>query len=268
MVMSSVSGDALDQGEFRHAPLRAPFAKSVLLHLLVVGLFLGYAYVHNFFHGSEWGSNNTQEGAIQATLVSSAAVPLPQDRPPTENVLATETPSAAPELDEQKAEPVPLPEALPIPEKQVPVKPLPKPRAVPPPPQKQYKANFGEAAPANLPRAAANVPNASSSVAVTGGDFGTRFGWYVDVIKRKVAQNWLLPEVATGTPAGATVYVQFSVGRDGAVSGVRIATGSGSPSLDSSCLRAVQRVDTFGALPSGYTESALNVLYHCTFPGR
>ena len=119
-----------------------------------------------------------------------------------------------------------------------------------------------------MPKAAANNPNASSSVAVTGGDFGSRFGWYVDVIKRKVAQNWLLPEVATGTPVGATVYIQFSVGRDGSVSGARIATSSGSSSLDSSCLHAVERVDTFGVLPSGYIDSSLSVLYHCTYPGR
>ena len=37
-----------------------------------------------------------RQGAIQATLVSSAALPLPQDHPPTDNVLATETPSVAP----------------------------------------------------------------------------------------------------------------------------------------------------------------------------
>ena len=274
MAWSTTGSDVLERREYGHAPLGAPFAKSTLLHLVLLGLFFGYAYVHNFFHGSEWGSNSVQEGAIQATLVSPAAVPLPQDHPPTENVLATETPSAAPALQEQKAEPIPLPEAVPIPEKQAPVKPAPKPRAEPPPPQKQTppkprnKATFGEAAPANLPRAAANNPNASSSVAITGGDFGSRFGWYVDVIKRKVAQNWLLPEVAAGTAVGATVYVQFSVGRDGSVSGVRIATASGSPSLDSSCLHAVQRVDTFGALPPGYTDSSLSVLYHCTFPGR
>ncbi len=274
MAWSSSSGDVLERREFGHAPLGAPFAKSTLLHLVILGLFFGYAYVHNFFHGSEWGSNSLQQGAIQATLVSPAAVPLPQDHPPTENVLATETPSAAPALEQQKAEPIPLPEAVPIPAKQAPEKPAPKPRAVPPPPQKQpppkprNKATFGEAAPPNVPKAAANNPNASNSVAVTGGDFGSRFGWYVDVIKRKVAQNWLLPEVASSTPVGATVYVQFSVGRDGSVSDAGIATSSGSFSLDSSCLRAVQRVDTFGPLPSGYNDSSLNVLYHCTYPGR
>src|SRR5579862_6160470 len=108
----------LNQGFLDEADgLGAPFAKSTLLHLLLAGLLIGYAYLHGFFRGSEWGSNAFEQGAIQATLVSRAALPLPQDHPPTDNVLATETPSVAPELEQQKTAPIPLPEAVPIPEK-------------------------------------------------------------------------------------------------------------------------------------------------------
>lgn len=255
--------------------LRSPIAKSAIFHGLIFAILFGYGYVHNLFNGSDWGANNIQEGAIQATLVSNAALPLPQDHPPTDNVLSTETPSVAPALDEQKTEPLPLPEAVPIPEKQKQVKPQekPKPQAPPPPPhpqpqKPQNKANYGEAAAPNVPRStAATATNANSPVAVTGGDFGTRFGWYVDVIKRKVAQDWYLQEVDPSTPAGATVYVQFTVGRNGSPSSVSLATPSSSPTLNSSCLHAVQRVDGFGPLPAGYNESNLNVLYHCTYPG-
>ncbi|HEY4045369.1 MAG TPA: TonB family protein [Acidobacteriaceae bacterium] len=273
MAWSSGNSDLWNAGEYEREGMGAPFAKSTALHLLIIGLFVGYAYMHNLFHGTEWGSNSLQEGSIQATLVSSA-LPLPQDHPPTENVLATETPSTAPALPEQKAEPVPLPEAIPIPEKQAPVKPVQKPQPEappkhqPPPPKPQNKATYGEAAPANVARATTATPNANSSVAVTGGDFGARFGWYVDVIKRKVAQNWYTQEVQPGTPAGATVYVEFEVARDGSVTSARVSASSGSPSLDSSGLRAIQRVDTFGPLPGGYNQSTLNVLYHFTYPGH
>jgi periplasmic protein TonB len=269
MAFSSSSDDILDQPD----GIGSPLAKSTVMHVLIFGLLIGYGYLHNFFHGSEWGANNFQQGAIQATLVSTAALPLPQDRPPTDNVLATESPSPAPALQEQKTEPLPLPEAIPIPEKQTPAKAPPKPQTKAPPPPKQpppkpqNKANYGEAAPANVPLSTANNTNANSPVAVTGGDFGSRFGWYVDVIKRKVAQNWYLPEVEPSTPAGATVYIQFTVGRDGSPGSVSMATPSSSASLNSSCLHAVQRVDTFGPLPAGYNESSLNVLYHCTYPG-
>ena len=134
------SNDILDQPD----GIASPFFQSTLMHGLVVGLLIGYGYMHNLFHGSEWGANAFQQGAIQATLVSTAALPLPQDHPPTDNVLATETPSVAPALEEQKQEPLPLPEAVPIPEKQPPPKPQakPLPKAPPqhqPPPKPQNK---------------------------------------------------------------------------------------------------------------------------------
>jgi protein TonB len=260
--------DLIDQPD----SIGTPFAKSTGLHLLVVGLLVGYGYVHNMLHGSDWGGNFTQQGAIQATLVSTASLPLPNEHPPTDNVLATETPSQAPALEEKKTEPLPLPDAIPIPEKQT-VKQKEKEKPKPPapvhqPPKVQNKANYGEAAPANIPRSQAANTASNSPNAVTGGDFGARFGWYVDVIKRKVAGVWYLREIDPSTPAGATVYVQFTVSRDGSPGNVSIATPSSSPTLNYSCLHAVQRVDTFGPLPSGYNESTLNVLYHCTYPGK
>jgi periplasmic protein TonB len=269
MLGSNVHLESVEEPE----GLSSPFAKSALLHALLFGSLLGYGYLHNFLHVSDWGSNSVQEGAIQATLVSNASLPLPQDHPPTENVLATETPSEAPVLEEQKTEPLPLPDATPIPDKKPePKKPEPKPQPKTPPqhqppPKPQNKANYGEAAPANVPRATNPTNNANSPVAVTGGDFGSRFGWYVDVIKRKVAQDWYLQEVDPSTQPGATVYVQFTVARDGTPGTVSLATPSSSASLNTSCLRAVQRVDTFGPLPPGYNQNSLNVLYHCTYPG-
>jgi len=95
------SSELLDQPD----GIGSPFALSTLMHGLIVGLLIGYGYIHNMFHGSEWGANAFQQGAIQATLVSTASLPLPQDHPPTDNVLATETPSVAPALEEQKQEP-------------------------------------------------------------------------------------------------------------------------------------------------------------------
>jgi hypothetical protein len=42
-------------------------------------------------------------------------------------------------------------------------------------------------------------------------------------------------------------------------------TSSGYPSLDSSCLRSVERIETFGHLPLGYDK--MTVLHHCTYSG-
>jgi TonB family protein len=98
--------------------------------------------------------------------------------------------------------------------------------------------------------------------------FDKRFGWYVEQLKNKVAKNWYLTEVLDSTPAGSTVYVHFQIGKNGYPGDVSIKASSGYPSLDQSCLHAVERTYNFGPLPAGYNESTLSVLYHCTYPGQ
>jgi protein TonB len=44
-----------------------------------------------------------------------------------------------------------------------------------------------------------------------------------------------------------------------------MSQSSGSPTLDRSCLRGAQRVDTFGALPAQYTQSILMATYYCEY---
>jgi periplasmic protein TonB len=53
--------------------------------------------------------------------------------------------------------------------------------------------------------------------------------------------------------------------RDGSHGDVRLDASSGSASWDNVCLRAAQRVDTFGPLPGGYRGSYLQVFYDCTY---
>lgn len=251
----------------------APIAGSLLLHVLVIIAVTVFAHVAGRIHGSSWGSDQAP-GAIQATLVSSApTIPLPQVAPPTPNVLATEQPSPAPAPPQPKAVPIPQPDAIPIPVKQPEKKAPEKKQAQPSPkhaqPQPlQNRAHFGEAPATQIPHSLAGNPGQSNPVNVTGGDFGSRFPWYVDVIKRKTEQNWLRQEVSPTTPAGARVYLYFIISRDGSPSQIRIAQSSGSPTLDSSCLRAVQRVDTYGPLPPGYNGNTLSVSYYCEEPSQ
>jgi periplasmic protein TonB len=259
--------------QLEREPFGGSIAGSVLLHGFVVAAITILTYFVGHFHGSVWGTDQVQ-GAIQATLVSSAAtIPLPQEAPPTPNVLATEQPSPAPAPPQPKAVPVPPPDAIPIPAKQ-PEKKMPDKKPVQPSPKHaqpqplQHRAQFGEAPATQIPHSLAGNPGENNPVNVNGGDFGSRFPWYVDVIRRKTAQNWLQREVAPGTPPGARVYLSFVVSRDGSPSQIRIAQPSGSPTLDSSCLRAVQRVDTYGPLPPAYSGSTLSVSYYCEEPNQ
>ena len=96
---------------------------------------------------------------------------------------------------------------------------------------------------------------------------GSLLGGYIEVAKSKVAQKWNPSEVAGSTPAGATVYIQFSIQRRGNHEAPTMETSSGYSSLDVSCLRAVDRVQAFDHLPTSYDGESLTVLYHCTYPG-
>jgi periplasmic protein TonB len=253
--------------ELEREPFGGPIAGSLLLHLFVAAGIAAAAYFVSHIRGNEWG-NNQAAGAIQATLVSSApTIPLPQEAPPTQNVLATEQPSQAPAIPEQKTVPVPQPDAIPIPlkqpEKKVPEKkqaPQPAPKHAQPQPL-QHRAQFGEAPATQIPHSLAGNPGQNTPVNVTGGGQGFNYPYYVGIIQRKVQQGWYLQEVDPHTAGGLKVSVTFSIARDGTPSNIRISHGSGSPSLDSSALRAVQRVDSFGPLPPGYSGSNVSVEY-------
>ena len=82
------------------------------------------------------------------------------------------------------------------------------------------------------------------------GDFGNRYGWYVQVVNSKVSNNWYTMEIGPAVNA-RRVYITFDIERDGSPSNVRIEQSSGVPALDQSAVRAVQRIDTFGPPPSG-----------------
>ncbi|HSZ16885.1 MAG TPA: energy transducer TonB [Terracidiphilus sp.] len=244
--------------------IAAPATGSILLHLgLAAGIVL-YGILGGFFHHNFWGSPGTG-GAIQVNLVSSS-IPLPSNQPVNQNVLSTETPSQAPAPPTPKAKQAEDDTAIPISGKQ---KKQEKETAHKTPPQKQEpvptnRANYGEQAGSSIPRAA--QPSLSNGpTSVTNGDFGSRFGWYVDGISRKMSSNWYKALVDQNTPRGARSYIDFTIARDGSVSNVRLDRSSGSPTLDSSCMRAAQRVDTFGALPAGYNQSTLLVSYYCEY---
>ncbi|HEX3985733.1 MAG TPA: TonB family protein [Acidobacteriaceae bacterium] len=249
-------------------PFGPPAAGSVVLHVGLVGLMALLMWVNGRFHGTEWG-NNAPPGAIQANLVSSApSIPLPQVAPPTPNVLATQLPSPSPAPPTKATIPVQEPDAIPLAERKPKLKAAEKPHEESPkhaqPTNQQNRANYGEAAPSQLAHAM-NQGRNNSPVAVTGGDFASRFPWYVDLITRKVSESWYTQEIDSHTPYGSQVSVTFTIARDGTVSNIHLVQASNSPTLNGSATRAVQRVQTFGPLPSQYTGSSVSVEYTFTY---
>jgi TonB family protein len=86
---------------------------------------------------------------------------------------------------------------------------------------------------------------------------------YSNVIKTRVAQSWN-PTTVVDTPAGATADVAFTIAQDGSPHDVRLSRPSGSPSLDLSCVLAVQQVRTFGS-PEGGAKGSLNAHFPCSY---
>ncbi len=258
-----LEGDERLERELTGEPVAAPATGSVLLHFGLAGAIAAYYVIGGFFHANQWGGSSAG-GAIRVQVTST--IPLPSDQPPNQNVLATEKPSPAPAPPAPKTAPVIDEKAIPVLGKQP--KEKPKPTPVTPPkvqqPVPQNKAQYGEQAANNMPRAiqGQTTPGPTS---ITQGDFGSRFPWYVDGINRKMSQSWNKGEVDPRTPKGARVFLVFTVHRDGTPANVQLDRSSGSPTLDRSCMRGVQRIDTFGALPNGYNGNTLNVSYYCEF---
>jgi protein TonB len=241
-----------------------PAAGSLVLHGALAGTIVFWGLINGLFHHNEWGGT-AGGGAIQVQITS--ALPLPADQRPNDNVLSTETPSEAPALPEAKPKQELLDlKAIPIPGKQEKAKPQPLPKTSPRKvqPVPDNRATYGEQAGTQMPRSMSQSAS-NGPTAVSDANFGSRFPWYVDGINRKMSMNWNKMEVDSQTPHGAQVYIVFTIRRDGTPSEVQLDRSSGSATLDRSCMRAAQRVDTFGMLPAGYNQSTLKVSYYCEY---
>jgi TonB family protein len=86
---------------------------------------------------------------------------------------------------------------------------------------------------------------------------------YLNQIKTRVAQSWN-PSAVVNTPASATADISFAIAHDGSPHDVQLSKPSGSPSLDSSCVLAVQQVRTFGA-PEGGNKGAVRTNFACSY---
>ena len=241
-----------------HRGLTRPLGWSIGLHLAFTAFVVFYTLFVHGTRGQGWGSGGGGD-AMGATLVSS--VPLPAPKVETTNVLATESKGLSqsqPKVEEKE------PEAIPIPDKSTKTKPKPVTSATKRKPEPELPESnqvpYGEGGPVSGPYTMFNAGGAKGGFGFTGGgDFGNRFSWYVQSVQRKVSENWLKYEIDPRITQANRVYLTFDIGRDGHPANVQIEQSSGVPSLDISAMRAIQRIDTFGPLPSDYSGSRVSV---------
>jgi len=244
---------------FEHDRWGHNVAWSVALHILVAGGILLYAAVASGGRRETWGIGGTGE-AMGVTLVST--VPLPANPTETQNVLANESKGVSQSLPKAEEK---EPDAIAIPDKDTKQKPKTsstrrKPQAEPVE-EASNVVPFGEGGPVSGPYGIFSAGGAKGGFGFTGGggDFGTRFAWYVRVVQQKVSENWLKYEVDPGISEARRVYLTFDITRDGRPSNEVVEQSSGVPSLDQSAVRALQRIDTFGPLPSDYPGNKVSV---------
>ena len=245
---------------FEHDGWGRALAWSAGLHVGITALLLVYSAVFSGTSGEAWGSGGGGE-AIGATLVST--VPIAANPTQSQNVLANESKGltkSQPKIEEKE------PDAIEIQGKNAKIKPkktetAAKEKAQPEPEEETNQVAFGEGGPVSGPYGTFSAAGAKGGFGFTGGggDFGTRFAWYVQGVQRIVSQNWLKYEIDPRITSAQRVYITFDIARDGHPANVQVEQSSGVPSLDISASRAIQRIDTFGPLPPEYSGSKVSV---------
>lgn len=233
-------------------PFRRGVLLAIVLHVLIAAAFLGAGLYLNH-STSHWGENASAAGSIQASMVS--AIPLPEKAKPVDkSVLAPDHVSPAP-LPPPKEAAAPPPRDTDIEVKaKPPQKIAPIPTVAPPkhpqPAPPTAKAQTGESA-TQLPQSMTQLKNGSATLTVQNRSFGNRYAYYVEAVGRVIAQNYFTQEVDPRSSEGKSVVIAFDIQRDGSIANIRMETRSGSPSLDTAAMHALQRIDTFGPLPEG-----------------
>ena len=231
---------------------KKPVLLSVGFHgLLVVAIFVA-GYVMNP-HGSanDWGLH--EGDAVTAQLVS-ASIPIPRQEQ-SDNIVANDSKGVTQTVPQPK--PAETEDGISIKGKVTPPKHIDKPpietrvRPPRPMPTPETAVPQGEGGPVSGPYGSVTTANYKGGFSFHDADFGSLYGWYVDAVKGRVKSNWLTYELDPRIKAQHRGYVEFDILRDGSPTNVHVAQSSGVPAIDTSAVRAIQRIDSFGKLPKG-----------------
>ena len=98
-----------------------------------------------------------------------------------------------------------------------------------------------------------------------GGDFASRFSWYVEAVRNRISSNWLQSTVDPSLRFAPRAVVTFQVLRDGTVVNVELVRSSGNASVDNSARRAILSSNPMPRLPSEYSGSNVTVEFWFDF---
>jgi protein TonB len=234
------------------------------LHAALIVLLALSAYFH-WSRGNQWAGAGGGGDNVKVNLVGSAGIPMPKPK-------MAESQVVDPTKSLYKAEEAPkLPDPTPavkIPDfnNKKPLPPVHKSKVfenpTPPPPN----AVPGHGGAPNIPTGVGDKSGSNPGLEVKGeggGDFATRYGWYIDSVKRRVQTNWLQNTIDPAVRQARTAHavVAFTIYRDGTVKDIKVSQTSGNLSMDNSGLRALMASNPMPALPPDYRGSYVTVLF-------
>ena len=250
------------------APFKRFLGYSAWLHIGLVAAVALSVWIQRA--GNPWGGiGGGAESSVKVNLISSAGIPMPHPVVPTPSQVVDPTKGLAeeePKIEQPKTDATPLPKFK---EKQPPPPPSKKskvfePKKPPPPNAVPYGKGGGQI---DVPTGYSQTPGASSSgLAVAGpggGDFSSRYGWYVESVKRAISQNWIQTSIDPSVRAArrAHAVTSFRIFRDGTIKNIRLDTSSGNRSMDDSATRALLGIDKLPALPADYSGTYVDVTF-------
>jgi protein TonB len=204
---------------------------SVALHTLLFGsLIISSVYSHR---GELWGGPGG--GAVSIGLVGGLpGIPLPKPDVVTTSRVVDETKGLY--KSEPKAVEPPT-EATPIPkfEKKKPPRYITRPSRVlenpaqPPPNAVPYGQGGAPSVPYTSFAMGAGTQAGLGMSGAGGGNFGSRFPWYVEAVQRRISSNWLQSTVDPTVRWAPRVVATFQILRDGSVTNIQLLRSSGTP---------------------------------------
>jgi TonB family protein len=126
---------------------------------------------------------------------------------------------------------------------------------------------YGKGGQMNIPSGYSSEPGPlNGGLAVQGqggGDFATRYGWYIEAVRRAINQNWMQNTIDPAIRAArrAKTTLTFTINRDGTVKNIRVYQSSGNRSMDDSAQRALLSIEHFPALPADYSGRYVDVTF-------
>jgi periplasmic protein TonB len=247
--------------------LRRSLMASVVFHAALMGALLGYGLIH-FGHGADWG-NPFEKGSSEhvGTVASLPGVPLPTPMQSTPNTVANDNPGL---YQTEPVKALPPEQAVEIPKFKNEIKPeetkrintrIQKQQLTPP----ANAVPFGENGHPAMSYSQTTTSGGETGLAFGQGDFGNRYGWYVEAVRSRVSGNWLLSMISPNLTSAPRVYVTFDIQRDGSITNVKLTQSSGNGDVDRSALRAVLASNPLGPLPSDYSGSQVSVSCYFDF---